>query len=166
MMFHNLYRLMVAASVMMMATGCSISMKDCDPSVDPGFFQKLGCAATGTYNQRIEYKQRQLEKLQATNTELHDILNSLSSEQKMLSMNKSERVAEMSELQRKLNTMKTNLKNQKALSSDLEKKFNDYNKAIEDVKNLSDDSSDLEKQSSRDKLVQEGDELLNMMVAE
>ena len=48
--------------------GCTVSKEECDPRVDPGFFNKLGCTVSGSYSQRVEDKKEHVAKLRE---ELH-----------------------------------------------------------------------------------------------
>ncbi|MGN1394091.1 MAG: hypothetical protein ACI4V7_08720 [Succinivibrionaceae bacterium] len=147
-------------------SGCSLSMNDCDPRKDPGFFTKLGCATTGKYSDRVTYKEEQLKALRLTNKNLHDQKNQLLNDTELLENDITIRKKKLIELQSQITKMKKDLNYKEALSKEMEEKLDKLNASIEELKNLPKDSITLEKQEKLDKIQEDYDEALSVLTVE
>ena len=47
----------------MLLTACTATPEECDPTRDPGFFNKIGCTFSGSYSERVEQKKVAVEQL-------------------------------------------------------------------------------------------------------
>ena len=77
-------KLILAAAIAASAAALGACSADqCDPSTDPGFFSKIGCAAGGGYAKRVEAKKQEIADLRAEQQSLTDEVISLNDEDKV-----------------------------------------------------------------------------------
>lgn len=157
---------LMAISFSMFMTGCSLSMEDCDPRIDPGFLTKLGCATTGTYGERISYKEEQVEALRQSNQDLQDQMTKIMQDKSLLDDDLDTRRKKLEDVQAKLKAMKKNLNNKGALNKKVEAELNQLNTSIEELKNLPEDSVVLEKQAMLDQVQSDYDDALSALAVE
>lgn len=100
-------------------TGCTMTPEECDPSSDPGFFNKIGCTVSGSYSQRVEQKEQNLAKMQDENGHLKKLLEQAQNEQAMLSANRQERQAQLSAIQSELASLRAELDAQSTQNKEL-----------------------------------------------
>ena len=56
---------LIAGATAVLLTACASTPQECDPSQDQGFFGKMGCVVTGSYEERVEQKQKHVDELKA-----------------------------------------------------------------------------------------------------
>lgn len=118
----------LAASTLGMAlmfTGCASTPEECDPSKDPGFFGKIGCAVSGSYDERIDQKEQQLADLQAENDRLTALINDINGKDALVKASHKERMRELNKTLAEINSIENSLKQKEALSADLQMQLND-----------------------------------------
>ncbi len=146
-------------------TGCNATPQNCDPSTDPGFFSKMSCIASGSYEKRVEEKKQHV-------ADLRSLLSSLSKETQELyasdTLVKEERAAAQSRLDRideDLNALKSKIDKQQGQSSKLSKQIESAQTQSKTVRNLPVNASVLEKKTEKQKLQKELDDLYEVLAA-
>lgn len=120
-------------SLVMMFTGCTTTPEECDPSKDQGFFGKIGCAVSGSYDERIEQKQQQLADLKAENEQLNALIADLNSKDALVKASYQERKRELNKTLSEIKNIESSLKQKEALSADLQMQINDVVSQIQSM---------------------------------
>lgn len=107
----------IAASAFLLSA-CATSIEDCDPSVDNGFFGKIGCSVSGTYAKRVELKEAQNAKLLEQNKELAAIHEKLENDNRLLTGTVAQREKALNELKANVNALQKSLESKKKLNAD------------------------------------------------
>lgn len=116
-------KLLTICSIVFLATACTTTPEECDPSVDPGFFNKIGCTVSGSYEARIQQKEQQLSNLQSQNKYLNEILTQLQDRETLVYGTINERQALLDNIEVNLNDLENDLKAKNKLNSDLKKQI-------------------------------------------
>lgn len=103
----------------LLVTACTTTPEECDPSVDPGFFNKIGCTVSGSYEARIQQKEQQLSNLQSQNQYLNEILIQLQDREALVYGDLKDRQAILDNIEDNLNKLENDLKSKNKLSGDL-----------------------------------------------
>ena len=61
----------------LLLAGCASTPEECDPSQDQGFFGKIGCVVSGSYDERVEQREQRVETLKAENQRLNQLARDL-----------------------------------------------------------------------------------------
>ncbi len=150
--------LALAAGVM---TGCTMTPDECDPSVDPGFLNKLGCTVSGSYSQRVEDKQAAVDALKAENEQLKQQSQELLNEQVLVDGNVAERRAQIAKMQSELSEVKSAVAKKGAMSDELKSKIAEAEQQLAEMQNTNTDNTPLlQKQQQLDELKTTYDELI------
>ena len=154
-------RLLLLAPALFLA-GCTMTAQQCDPSSDPGFFNKIGCTVSGSYAERVETKEQDLKALESENERLRAIHASINSEIVLVEGSMSQRQAQLNQIKGQLADLKSSLASKNQLSGMLEGKLAEIESQLTNMQNTPATASILEKKAELEKLQQEYEELLTM----
>lgn len=143
-------------------TGCTMSAAECDPSTDPGFFNKVGCTVSGSYAQRVELKEAELQALQAENDKLTRIGRLLSDEESMLEGNLAQRRAQHQALVSEVESLRSALKAENQLTDNLNNQLKSLEEKSAALQQLPDNTPLLERQQRLSELQAQYDQLMQM----
>ncbi len=143
-------------------TGCTMSAAECDPSTDPGFFNKIGCTVSGSYAQRVELKEAELQALQAENDKLTRIGRLLSDEESMLEGNLAQRRAQHQALVSEVESLRSALKAENQLTDNLNNQLKSLEEKSAALQQLPDNTPLLERQQRLSELQAQYDQLMQM----
>ena len=143
-------------------TGCTMSAAECDPSTDPGFFNKIGCTVSGSYAQRVELKEAELQALQAENDKLTRIGQLLSDEESMLEGNLAQRRAQHQALVSEVESLRSALKAENQLTDNLNNQLKSLEEKSAALQQLPDNTPLLERQQRLSELQAQYDQLMQM----
>ena len=143
-------------------TGCTMSAAECDPSTDPGFFNKIGCTVSGSYAQRVELKEAELQALQAENDKLTRIGRLLSDEESMLEGNLAQRRAQHQALVSEVESLRSALKAENHLTDNLNNQLKSLEEKSAALQQLPDNTPLLERQQRLSELQAQYDQLMQM----
>lgn len=87
--------------------GCSATPAECDPSKELGFIQKIACTNSGSYNQRIESKNTELQGELDYNAALHTELQNTKFEQQKVRQTVANKQNQVSTVNRSINQVKS-----------------------------------------------------------
>ena len=107
----------IAATSVFLLSACATSIDDCDPSVDNGFFGKIGCSVSGSYEKRVELKEAENAKLLEQNKELALIHEKLENDNRLLTGTISQREKALKELKANIKALEKSLNEKKTLSA-------------------------------------------------
>lgn len=145
--------------------GCTTTAQECDPTQDVGFFNKIGCVVSGSYEERVEQKEQTLADLRAETEQLNalirdieaqrsSMLNDYDAAQKMLAKTESE-----------LQSVRNRLAQKQALSQDLEQKIAAAQQQVDAMQQASPNQVLLEREAERQELETLLQELTTQMEA-
>lgn len=143
-------------------TGCTMNAAECDPSTDPGFFNKIGCTVSGSYAQRVELKEAELQALQAENDKLTRIGRLLSDEESMLEGNLAQRRAQHQALVSEVESLRSALKAENQLTDNLNNQLKSLEEKSAALQQLPDNTPLLERQQRLSELQAQYDQLMQM----
>ncbi len=143
-------------------TGCTMNAAECDPSTDPGFFNKIGCTVSGSYAQRVELKEAELQALQAENDKLTRIGRLLSDEESMLEGNLAQRRAQHQALVSEVESLRSALKAENQLTDNLNNQLKSLEEKSAALQQLPDNTPLLERQQRLSGLQAQYDQLMQM----
>lgn len=111
-------------------------MEDCDPTTgDVSFVRKFNCKYSGTYDQRVQEKERVLANEQEANKQFREVYNAIEKEKTQTRKSKQAAEAEYAalnkSLQKLLDDLRTQTTGQKALQQQIdetENKLQELNK--------------------------------------
>ena len=158
-MFHKLSAVASGAMLSLMLSGCTMTAAECDPSSDPGFFNKIGCTVAGSYSERVETKEENLKALQAENERLQRIQTALNNEDALVRGSMEERQRQLSSIQSEVDALKDALASRNQLSESLNEQIASLEKQLQEMQNTPAKASILQKQAELGKLKQQYEEL-------
>jgi len=125
---------------------CANTPEKCDPSnVDAGFFDKLGCVTSGSYEQRVKTKSAEIKDLAAQQKAMSEDVIAIESNRSKLISDRAARLAQMDRVNSNLASLEQSLREKNALSAELKAKIDNVKKASREVSELNDDASIMEK---------------------
>ncbi len=143
---------------------CANTPDKCDPSnADAGFFDKLGCVTSGSYEKRVQAKSAEIKDLAAQQKALSEEVIALEQNRSTLVSDRAARLREMDKVNANLAALEQSLKEKNAMSASLKEKINNVKKASTEVSTLDDDASLMEKRARLNELQQQYNELLDGM---
>lgn len=155
----NLRVLCITAACAFLAAGCASSVQECDPSVDPGFFGKIGCTFSGSYAERVEMKEADLNKLKQHNESLRKLYAQLENEEAWLSKDLEVRNAQIAAVESDLKVLQSELEAQGKLNADARKAIEEAQSQLDAMQASPVNAAILEKRQQRDALQAELDAL-------
>lgn len=142
--------------------GCTMTAQECDPSADPGFFNKIGCTVSGSYAERVETKEQDLKALKDENARLQKIHDELSNERALVRGSMEQRQLQLNSISNQLADLRSSLASKNQLSDNLKAKLDDLNSQLEAMKNTPAQASILEKRQELNRLKAEYEELMTL----
>ena len=157
----NINKLLLLSSFVL--TACTTTPDKCDPSSDPGFLDKLGCVASGSYEKRVNAKSQEIKDLAAEQKELSQSVIDLEKQRSTLVSDRASRLAEMDKINDKLASLESSLRQKNAMTKELQSKIDNVKSSATEVKNLDEDASIMEKKAKLAQLQKQYDELVDQM---
>lgn len=131
-------------------TACSATPEECDPAVELSVFGKAACSFSGSYDKRIEQKEKILLDEKATSKELNSIYSQIKAQQNAVNQSAAQKKAQLAKLNKSVNSLTADLKKKAAGKSGLMKQINEVEQQLKNVNNSS--ASEAEKQLELQKL--------------
>ncbi len=148
-------------------TACTTTTQECDPSIqDPGFFDKLGCVVSGSYEKRSQTKIQENKKLIELNHALSQQVIAIEKQRSALIADRAARYKALDELNERIYALENTLKSKNALNASLKSKLESLKQSSSSVRNMSDDESIMEKEVKLKNLKDRYNELLAAMTEE
>lgn len=101
-----LYTLSAAAIL----SGCTNTAADCDPHQELSVFNKAACSMSGSYNERVEQKEKLLVNEQEVNRQFHEINDSINAQLASSNQSLAAKRAERAKMNRQLGALTAQLK--------------------------------------------------------
>lgn len=144
-------------------TACTTTPEECDPSVDPGFLNKIGCTFSGSYAKRVEMKRENLQALQEENANLTRLQQSLADEDALLKGSIEQRQTQLAAVKEDLAGLKKDLAAQGALNSDLKQAIEQAEAQADAMQRSPASQAMLQKRMELQELQSQVDTLTNMV---
>ena len=125
-------------------SACTATAEQCDPSIELDVFSKAACKFSGSYDQRIEQKEKILLNEQETNKKFRQIYADIQTQQKSVNQSITQKKALQAKLTKSLNSLTQDLKQKAQGRADLQAQIADVEKQLSAVNNSS--ASEAEKQ--------------------
>ena len=146
-------------------TGCSATPQSCDPSVDPGFFSKMGCIASGSYAKRVDEKKQHIADLRSELSALSQDTQDLYAQDTLIKEDRARAQSRLDRIDEDLSALKAKVDKQEGQSSALSKQIASVQAQSKTVRNLPDSASVLQKKTEKQKLQKELDDLYEVISA-
>lgn len=156
---------LAAALVAAMLSGCTTTADECDPSKDPGFFNKFGCVVSGAYGERVEQKQQQVADLREELSSLSEQVVELNKKDALIREDRAAAQSRLDRLNEALEAMRSKVESAQGRNSALAAKVKEAQDQVKTIKALPDDASILQKQTEKRKLEEDLDALLQAQTA-
>ncbi|WP_430875991.1 hypothetical protein [Gilliamella sp. G0441] len=146
-------RCLVLLSPILFVLGCSTTPDKCDPKKkDATIFEKIGCNYSGSYNTRIEEKQKILDNEKKVNQKFRDIYANIEKQKNNSSYTIMQKQEQLEQLKIDLISLtnEIKIKAKQTGRTDLQEKVLDIEQQQEKVSNST--SSETEKTEELDKL--------------
>ena len=114
---------LIVATSLLTLSACTNTPEECDPSIELNVFSKASCKMSGSYDKRIEQKEKILIDEKATNKELNAIYAQIQQQQKTVNASKAQKKAQLAKLNKSVNALTANLKQKAAGKSGLLKQI-------------------------------------------
>ena len=150
---------LVLAAALAALLGCATTPDECDPSVDPGFLDKLGCTVSGSYGERVAQKEREVTSLWAEQEEVRKISASLEESRALVEADLSARRAELDGINARVGDLERRLREKRAMSAYLQRRIDDVYEQLKEMQDTPANAVLLQKQQERDELRRRLDEL-------
>lgn len=154
---------LASIGAVLLLNGCSATAENCDPSVDPGFFSKMGCIASGSYAQRVEQKKQQVADLRAELSSLSKETQELYASDTLVKEERAQAQSRLDRIDEDLSALKAKVSKQTGESSALSKQIAQAQAQSKTVRNLPESASVLEKKAEKQKLQKELDDLYEVL---
>lgn len=135
---------LIVATSLLTLSACTNTPEECDPSIELNVFSKASCKMSGSYDKRIEQKEKILIDEKATNKELNAIYAQIQQQQKAVNASKAQKKAQLAKLNRSVNALTANLKQKAAGKSGLLKQIAEVEQQMQTVNNST--GSEMDKQ--------------------
>ena len=133
---------LIVATSLLTLSACTNTPEECDPSIELNVFSKAACKMSGSYDKRIEQKEKVLIDEKATNKELNAIYAQI--QQKTVNASKAQKKAQLTKLNKSVNALTANLKQKAAGKSGLLKQIAEVEQQMQAVNNST--GSEMDKQ--------------------
>lgn len=160
----SLKALLIGASAAVLLSACASTPDECDPMQDQGFFGKIGCAVTGSYEERITIKEQHVENLKAENVRLNQLIREIQAQDALVQGDYAARQRELDKIRADLYDLQASLAQKKALDSKLQNKLNEVNEQLSNIQASPASASIAEKKKQIAELEATLDELSNQMI--
>lgn len=146
-------------------SACASTPQECDPHQDQGFFGKIGCLTSGSYEQRVAEKEQYVEDLKAENQRLNQLVRQINDQNSALLLGDySTRQRELDKIRGELYSVQRSLEQKKALDQQLQNKLKQANAQLNDMQRSSAAATIKEKQEQIAELEKVLDELSQQML--
>ncbi len=135
---------LIVATSLLTLSACTNTPEECDPSIELNVFSKASCKMSGSYDKRIEQKEKILIDEKATNKELNAIYAQIQQQQKTVNASKAQKKAQLAKLNKSVNALTANLKQKAAGKSGLLKQIVEVEQQMQAVNNST--GSEMDKQ--------------------
>ena len=135
---------LIVATSLLTLSACTNTPEECDPSIELNVFSKAACKMSGSYDKRIEQKEKILIDEKATNKELNAIYAQIQQQQKTVNASKAQKKAQLTKLNKSVNALTANLKQKAAGKSGLLKQIAEVEQQMQAVNNST--GSEMDKQ--------------------
>ena len=140
-------------------TACTATPEECDPTRDPGFFNKIGCVFSGSYSQRVEQKKVEIEQLRQEQKDVLEAYQALEANRSKMIADRAERYRQLDKLDNDIAKVRASLAKKNALTKEYQQKLDKLQKASNEARNL-DDAGSLEKSQKLQEVQDSTNELL------
>ena len=140
-------------------TACTSTPEECDPTCDPGFFNKMGCVFSGSYSERVEQKKVEIEQLRQEQKEVLEAYQALEANRSKMIADRAERYRQLDKLDNDIAKVRSSLAKKNALTKEYQQKLDKLQKASNEARNL-DDAGSLEKSQKLQEVQDSTNELL------
>lgn len=144
--------LLVGVGASLLLSACASTPEECDPSQDQGFFGKMGCVVTGSYEARVQAKEQKVADLKAEIESINQTTRDLHAQQRALMGDYFERLKVLDQTKSDLAALEQKLAKKKALSLDLQERID---KAQKQVSNMSTRSAAAQSIAQKEKQIEE-----------
>ena len=114
---------LIAGATAVLLTACASTPQECDPSQDQGFFGKMGCVVTGSYEERVEQKQKHVDELKAESERLNALAREVEGKRATLLGTYEQRTRMLDKTRSELYAVQASLAKKRALTSELQDKL-------------------------------------------
>ena len=135
---------LIVATSLLTLSACTNTPEECDPSIELNVFSKAACKMSGSYDKRIEQKEKVLIDEKATNKELNAIYAQIQQQQKTVNASKAQKKAQLAKLNKSVNALTANLKQKAAGKSGLLNQIAEVEHQMQAVNNST--GSEMDKQ--------------------
>lgn len=123
----------LALSALILA-GCATNARDCDPTTgDVSIITKFNCNYSGTWDKRVENKQKTLQHDQELNKEFKAVNDAIEKEKALSNANVASKQKSQQELQKSMNNLVAQLKKKTAGRADAQKQVADLEKSMKEA---------------------------------
>lgn len=133
---------------------CSVTSEQCDPNVESSVWNKMACASSGTYDHRVQEKERTLANEQVTNETLNKTY--ANTQQKVAASQRkvAQKQAELTKLNKSVNAYALQLKQKAKGKADVLAEIKQVEQELKNVNNsaASDEDKQAEIQALKHKL--------------
>ena len=140
-------------------TACTSTPEECDPTRDPGFFNKICCVFSGSYSQRVEQKKVEIEQLRQEQKDVLEAYQALEANRSKMIADRAERYRQLDKLDNDIAKVRSSLAKKNALTKEYQQKLDKLQKASNEARNL-DDAGSLEKSQKLQEVQDSTNELL------
>lgn len=154
----------VAIAATLLLSACASTPEECDPSQDQGFFGKMGCIVTGSYEVRVNAKQQKANDLSAEIASINQMTRDIHAQNRALMGDYFARMKVLDKTKEDLYMLESSLAKKKALNSDLQDQLNSVKDKVDAMSTQSAASQSIaKKQKEIDELNEELDLLAKAM---
>lgn len=140
-------------------TACTSTPEECDPTRDPGFFNKIDCVFSGSYSQRVDQKKVEIEQLRQEQKDVLEAYQALEANRSKMIADRAERYRQLDKLDNDIAKVRSSLAKKNALTKEYQQKLEKLQKASNEARNL-DDAGSLEKSQKLQEVQDSTNELL------
>ncbi|OTA20365.1 hypothetical protein Xbed_01591 [Xenorhabdus beddingii] len=156
--------IMLAAG--MVLTGCVTNAKECDPTLgDMSLIAKFNCNYSGTWDQRVVEKEKELQHEQALNKEFKAVYAAIEREKKAGKANLESKRRSQTALHKSLNHLLNQLKTKSVGKANMEKQIAELEDRLRNVSNQP-SQSEMQKQLELQQLQSQLNKLQNSLLVQ
>lgn len=148
----NFKALLLALGTASLLSACASTPEECDPSKDQGYFGKMGCVFSGSYQERVDQKEQHLADLKAETEQLNALARDFHAKSAQLYKDNESRLKLLNQVEDELNDLESKLAAKKALSLDLQDKLDAAKNQVQKMKH-SDAGAEMIKKKEAEKSV-------------
>ncbi|MDY6321709.1 MAG: hypothetical protein SPL30_02220 [Succinivibrio sp.] len=138
---------------------------DCDPSSDPGFFTKIGCVTSGSYQKRIDNKKEHVKELRAEQSALTQEVIALNDENILVNEDRASAQNRLDRLNEELDALSAKVARSGKQSGTLKKQIAAAKAQVGVMKKMPEDATVLQKMAQKQKLQEELETLEQLSAA-